>query len=286
MGSPIEKIKELRALTGAGMMDCKRALEANDYDVDKAKDWLREQGITTAAKKSGRIAAEGLTLAKIVDGVAVIVEVNCETDFVSRGDDFKSLVTQIADLLLENKPATKEDADKIIDPLLVERTVRIGEKLSFRRYELFSAEDRAAAYIHMGGTISTVVLLDKQDDELAKGLAMHVAANAPSYITKADISDEELAKEKRIQLELMKNDPKLEGKPEAMLEKIVVGKINKHFSDLVLAEQTYLIDGEKKVSAVLKEKGIKVLRFIRYQVGEGIEKRQDDFASEVLDQIK
>ncbi|HZJ89170.1 MAG TPA: translation elongation factor Ts [Bacilli bacterium] len=286
MSTPIEKIKELRALTGAGMMDCKKALEANDYDVDLAKDWLREQGITTAAKKSGRIAAEGLTVAKIVDGVAVIVEVNCETDFVSRGDDFKNLVNEIADILLSKKPATKEDADKLIDPLLVERTVRIGEKLSFRRFEVFTVKDNASAYIHMGGTISSVVLLEKQDDELAKGLAMHVAANSPSYITKDDISEEEYAKEKRIQLELTKNDPKLEGKPEQLLERIVTGKISKHFSDLVLADQTYLIDGEAKVSAVLKAKANKVLHFVRYQVGEGIERRQEDFASEVLDQIK
>ncbi len=286
MSSPIKKIQELRALTGAGMMDCKRALEANDYDVDRAKDWLREQGITTAAKKSGRIAAEGLTVAKIVDGNGVIVEVNCETDFVSRGKDFPALVDEIVDLLLKNKPVTKEDADALVNPLLVEATVKIGEKLSFRRFELFEVSDRAAAYIHMGGTIATLVLLEKKDDELAKGLAMHVAANAPSYITKNDIRQDELDKEKHIQMELAKNDPKLADKPAAMLEKILAGKINKHFSDLVLVDQTYLIDGDKKVSVVLSESSNKVLRFVRYQVGEGIERRKDDFASEVLEQIK
>ena len=189
MASLIDKIKELRELTGAGMMDCKKALVENGEDVDKAKDWLREQGITTAAKKSGRIAAEGLALAKIKDGLAVIVEVNCETDFVSRGDDFRALVNTVLDLLLKHKPKTKEAADAIINPLLVEATVKIGEKLSFRRFELVKVEDRGATYIHMGGKIATLVLLDKKNEELAHGLTMHVAANSPSYITTDDITE-------------------------------------------------------------------------------------------------
>lgn len=282
----IEKIKLLRELTGAGMMDCKKALQENGEDVDKAKDWLREKGITTAAKKSGRIAAEGLSFAKISDGYAAIVEVNSETDFVSRGDAFKALVEEVLDLLLEKKPATKEEADAIINPLIVEATVKIGEKLSFRRFEVIKAGNNAATYIHMGGKIATVVLLDKEDHELAHGLAMHVAANNPSYITAKDISQAEYDHEKHIQLELAKNDPKLADKPVAMLEKILEGKIKKHFSDLVLVDQTYLMDDSKKVDAVLKEKGINVLKFVRFQVGEGIEKRQEDFASEVLGQIK
>ncbi|MDY0214471.1 MAG: translation elongation factor Ts [Bacilli bacterium] len=282
----IEKIKLLRELTGAGMMDCKKALQENGEDVDKAKDWLREKGITTAAKKSGRIAAEGLSFAKISDGYAAIVEVNSETDFVSRGDAFKALVEEVLDLLLAKKPATKEEADAIINPLIVEATVKIGEKLSFRRFEVIKAGNNAATYIHMGGKIATVVLLDKEDHELAHGLAMHVAANNPSYITAKDISQAEYDHEKHIQLELAKNDPKLADKPVAMLEKILEGKIKKHFSDLVLVDQTYLMDDSKKVDAVLKEKGINVLKFVRFQVGEGIEKRQEDFASEVLGQIK
>ena len=153
--SLIDKIKELRELTGAGMMDCKKALLANDENVEKAKDWLREQGITTAAKKSGRIAAEGLALAKIVDGVAGIVEVNSETDFVSRGDAFKALVNEILDLLIKEKPATKEAADLLVEPLIVNATVKIGEKLSFRRFDVFPVGARGASYIHMGGKIAT-----------------------------------------------------------------------------------------------------------------------------------
>lgn len=282
----IEKIKELRELTGAGMMDCKKALQENGEDVEKAKDWLREKGITTAAKKSGRIAAEGLAFAKVANGVAAIVEVNSETDFVSRGDAFKALVEEVLDVILANKPATKEAADALIEPLIVSATVKIGEKLSFRRFDVVEAGANAASYIHMGGKIATLVVLEKADQELAHGLAMHVAANNPSYITSLDIKQDEYDHEKHIQLELAKNDPKLADKPLAMLEKILEGKIKKHFSDLVLADQTYLMDDSKKVEAVLKEKGNKVLKFVRFQVGEGIEKRQEDFASEVLGQIK
>lgn len=286
MASLIDKIKELRELTGAGMMDCKKALVENGEDVDKAKDWLREQGITTAAKKSGRIAAEGLALAKIEDGYAAIVEVNCETDFVSRGDDFKALVNTVLDLLLKHKPANKEAADAIINPLLVEATVKIGEKLSFRRFELVKVEDRGATYIHMGGKIATVVLLDKKNDELAHGLTMHIAANSPSYITTDDITEEDYNHERGIQLEITKNDPRLADKPEKMLKNIVEGKIRKYFSDLVLAEQTYLMDDTKKVGQALKDLDNKVLVMFRYQVGEGIEKRQEDFTAEVFGQIK
>lgn len=282
----IEKIKLLRELTGAGMMDCKKALQENGEDVEKAKDWLREKGITTAAKKSGRIAAEGLAFAKVANGVAAIVEVNSETDFVSRGDAFKALVDEVLDVVLAKQPATKEAADALIEPLIVQATVKIGEKLSFRRFDVVKAGDNAASYIHMGGKIATLVVLEKADQELAHGLAMHVAANNPSYITTADIKPAEYDHEKHIQLELAKNDPKLADKPVAMLEKILEGKIKKHFSDLVLVEQTYLMDDSKKVEAVLKEKGNKVLKFVRFQVGEGIEKRQEDFASEVLGQIK
>ena len=284
--SLIDKIKELRELTGAGMMDCKKALVANDEDVEKAKDWLREQGISTEAKKSGRIAAEGLTLAKIDNGVGAIVEVNCETDFVSRGDDFKALVETILDLIIREKPASKADADKLVDPLIVNATVKIGEKLSFRRFEVVEVGAKAETYIHMGGKIATLVLLAKQDDELAHGLAMHIAANSPNYINDSDIPASDYDHEKHIQLELAKNDPNLADKPVAMLEKILEGKIKKHFSDLVLADQAYLLDDTQKVGAVLKAKANSVVQFVRYQVGEGIEKRQEDFASEVLGQIK
>lgn len=284
--SLIDKIKELRELTGAGMMDCKKALVANGEDVEKAKDWLREQGITTAAKKSGRIAAEGLALAKIVNGVAGIVEVNSETDFVSRGDAFKALVEEVLDLLIKERPATREAADALVDPLIVNATVKIGEKLSFRRYDVFEVGARGASYIHMGGKIATLVELGAADEELAHGLSMHIAANSPIYILENDIPAADYDHEKHIQIELAKKDPKLADKTDEMLEKILGGKIKKHFSDLVLVDQTYLMDDSQKVGGVLKSKNNKVVKFVRYQVGEGIEKKVEDFASEVLVQIK
>lgn len=287
MASLIELIKELREVTGAGMMDCKRALVENDNDINKAKDWLREKGITTAAKKSSRVAAEGLTYAVKAKTHSIILEINSETDFVSRSEKFINLVHEIGDLLLAKAPETKEAADELVNPLITTATVSIGEKLSFRRYQLIKAnEDNVSAYIHMGGKISTILVLEKADSELAKGLAMHVTANAPQYISTENIGKGEIEHEKHIQLEAAKNDEKLAGKPEAMLLKIVEGKVQKTFAESTLLEQVYLIDGETKVSKVLKDKGNKVLTFVRFQVGEGIEKRQDDFASEVLNSIK
>ncbi len=287
MASLIELIKILRETTGAGMMDCKKALQETNNDVEAAKDWLREKGITTAAKKQARIAAEGLTIAKMSDTHAVIAEVNCETDFVTRGDDFVALVNNVADVLLAKLPATKEAADDIIQPLLVEATVKIGEKLSFRRFELIEVEPtNAFTYMHMGGKISSLVVLDKANEDLARGLAMHIAANAPRYININDVSEEEVQHEKAIQLEAAKNDEKLANKPAAMLEKIIEGKVRKTFAEVALLEQVYLLDGTNKVAEVLKTDANRVKVFYRFQVGEGIEKKKDDFATEVLEASK
>lgn len=281
--STLELIKVLRETTGAGMMDCKKALQETNNDLEAAKDWLREKGITTAAKKQARIAAEGLTVAKVAAKHSVILELNCETDFVARGEAFIDLLNQLADLLLEKVPANKEEADKLIDPLLVEATVKIGEKLSFRRFELVEVCDcKVSAYIHMGGKISTLVVLDKPNAELAKGLAMHIAANAPRYINLSDVSEDEISHEKAIQFEAAKNDEKLVGKPQAMLEKIIDGKVRKTFAEVALLEQIYLLDGVTKISDVLKQNGNSVVSFFRFQVGEGIEKKKDDFAAEVM----
>lgn len=287
MANLIELIKILRETTGAGMMDCKKALQETNNDVEAAKDWLREKGITTAAKKQARIAAEGLTLAKVEGNHAVILELNCETDFVARGDAFVELVNKIADLLLTELPATKEAAEALVNPILVEATVKIGEKLSFRRFELIEVDAaKAHAYIHMGGKISSLVVLEKADEDLARGLAMHIAANAPRFINLSDVSAEELEHEKNIQLEAAKNDEKLAGKPLAMLEKIIDGKVRKVFADVTLLEQVYLLDGVNKVADVLKTAGNSVKVFYRYQVGEGIEKKKDDFAAEVMSQVQ
>lgn len=272
------------------MMDCKKALEDNELDLEKATDYLREKGIAKAAKKSERVAAEGLTNVRICISCAkaIVYEVNCETDFVARGDGFKELVQETAKAVLHNEPKTIEEAREMTHELFTNATVKIGEKLDFRRFEILHKGEGQiiGSYIHMGGKISVAVLLDKEDQELADNLAMHIAANAPIYLTKEAIPLEEKEKETAIQLELMKGDPKLAGKPLEMLKKIVEGKVNKILFEAVLSEQTYLLDETKTVGQVLLEHGAKVLKMVRFQVGEGIEKRNDDFADEVMNQIK
>lgn len=288
MASMIELIKELRDRTGAGMMDCKRALEANNQDVDKAIDWLREKGIAKAQAKASRIAAEGLAATKVDGNKAVIAEVNCETDFVSKGDKFHKLVEDVLDVTLKKEPACINCAKDATAQLFTDATVSMGEKLDYRRFEIVkkSAEQSFGAYVHMGGKIAVLVLIDKKDDELAKGLAMHIAANNPSYITEEDVPAEAIEHERSIQLELMKQDEKLANKPAEMLAQIATRKVQKVLSESTLVDQDYLLDGEKKVGQVLKEKSAKVVKFIRFAVGEGIEKRVDNFAEEVMQQVK
>ena len=288
--SLIDLIKILRDRTGAGLMDCKAALLNNDQDLDKANDWLREKGLAKAAKKADRIAAEGLALVKSCDcGKTVVVEVNCETDFVSKGDAFKELVNAVADVLLTKNPATLDEAKELTKDLFTDATVKMGEKFDLRRFEVLEkGANYISTYIHMGGKIGVAVVLDKEDAELGKGLAMHIAANNPKYLSKDEIDPSLIAHETEVQMNTAKNDPKLAGKPEAMLAKIIEGKVNKYFSEMLLAEQIYLMDEtqSKKVGQVLAEKGVKVFKFVRYQVGEGIEKRKDDFAAEVMAQAK
>ena len=287
MPSMIELIKELRDRTGAGMMDCKRALEANDSDVDKAIDWLREKGIAKAQAKASRIAAEGLAAVVVEGNKAIILEVNCETDFVAKGERFHKLTDDCAKDTLAKGYKSVEEAKEGVAQLFAEATVAMGEKLDYRRFEIVekSAEQGFGSYIHMGGKIATLVVLAKEDAELAKGLAMHIAANAPKYVAQEDIPADVIAHEKAIALENMKNDPKMAGKPEAMLNGIADGKVKKLLAESVLGAQVYLIDGEKSVAQILKEKGNNVVKFIRFAVGEGIEKRKDDFAAEVMSQI-
>ena len=288
MAVNVELIKILRDRTGAGIMDCKNALAACENDVDKACDWLREKGIAKQAKKADRIAAEGLVLVHNCEkcGKASVVEVNCETDFVSKADPFRDLVNACAETVLKENCKTVEEAVEKTAPLFTDATVKLGEKLSFRRFEVVEpkGEEKVYSYIHMGGKIGVLVLLAKEDAELGKGLAMHIAANNPKFVHFADIPAAQIENEKNIQIEACKNDPKLAGKPEVALKKIVEGKVNKFFSESVLDEQSYLLDPEKTVAQVLKEKGNSVVKFIRYQVGEGIEKRQENFAEEVAKQ--
>ena len=287
----IDLIKQLRDRTGAGLMDCKAALLNNDEDLDKATDWLREKGLAKAAKKADRIAAEGLALTKTCEkcGKTVILEVNCETDFVAKGDAFKELVENVAGEILKNEPKDVETAKELTTALFTDATVKMGEKFDLRRFEVIEKGNNFVyTYIHMGGKIAVVVVLDKDDAELGKGLAMHIAANNPSYLDTNAIGADAIEHETKIQLEAAKQDPKLAGKPEEMLKKIIGGKVNKYFAEMVLVEQPYLLDTEsgKKVGQVLQEKKTNVIKYVRYQVGEGIEKRKDDFASEVMSQVK
>ena len=288
MANIIELIKVLRDRTGAGMMDCKKALLENDCDVEKSCEWLREKGIAKAAKKSSRIAAEGATSVKLAGDAAVILEVNSETDFVAKSDPFKALVNETADILLNEKPACINCAKKATEELYTNATVKIGEKLDLRRFELLTKTDAQTfgGYVHMGGKISTLLLIDGNiSQEDANGLAMHVAANAPLYISTADIPAAEVEKETNIQLESAKQDPKLTGKPEEMLKKIIAGKVSKYFSESVFVEQEYLMAPGVKVGQWLKEHGVKVVKMIRFMTGEGIEKREDNFAEEVAKQM-
>ena len=288
MASMIELIKELRDRTGAGMMDCKKALEASNSDVEKAIDWLREKGIAKAQANASRIAAEGLAGVVVKGDKAIIAEVNCETDFVSKGEKFHKLVDDTMEVTLSKGCKSIEEAKEATKSLFTDATVSMGEKLDYRRFDVVtkSGSQEFGSYIHMGGKIATLVLLDKQDAELAKGLAMHIAANAPKYVSEADIPADVIEHEKAIAFETAKADPKLAGKPEAMLQGIVSGKVKKVLSESILLSQAYLLDGEKSVAQVLKEKGTNVIKFVRYAVGEGIEKRQDNFAEEVMKEVK
>lgn len=289
--SMIELIKALRERTGAGMMDCKKALESSNMDLDKACDWLREKGIAKAAKKAAtRIAAEGLTLVKLdaTGTKAVILEINCETDFVAKGDAFKQLINDVAQLLLEKEPRCINCAKELVADLFTDATVKIGEKLDLRRFEILKKADNQSFgyYIHMGGKVSAIVLLDEDKPEIAKDLSIHIAANKPLYMFKEDIPADVLAHEKEVQMEVSKNDPKLAGKPEAALAKIIEGKVNKIFAESILAEQEYLMDDTMTVGTYLKQNHLNLVKFVRYGVGEGIEKRQDNFVEEVMNQAK
>ena len=287
--SLIDLIKVLRDRTGAGLMDCKGALLANDCDLDKASDWLREKGLAKAAKKADRIAAEGLALAVKCPkcGKTVVLEVNCETDFVAKGDAFRQLVEDVANVILKNEPKDVEAAKALTQDLFTDATVKMGEKFDLRRFTIIAQEENViGTYIHMGGKIAVAVSLEKGSEELAHDLAMHIAANNPQYLSMADVPAEAKEHELSIQKEAAKTDEKLANKPAPVLEKILEGKINKYFSEMTLEAQPFLKDDSKTVGQLLSEKGAKVLMFVRYQVGEGIEKRKDDFAAEVMSQAK
>jgi len=289
--SMINSIKILRDRTGAGMMDCKKALEENKGDIEKSIEWLRTKGIAKASAKSTRVAAEGLTTIKVCDckcgNKAVIVEVNSETDFVSRSDSFKTLVDEIGALIIKKAPKTLDEAIAVTNTLITDATVKIGEKLSLRRFEIVEKtdDDSFGIYLHMGGKIGVLLVAKNANAEDLKGVAMHIAANAPLYVRITDIPKDVRETEARVQKELALKDEKITSKPKDLQEKIIASKIDSVLGETVLYEQGYILtDGKEKVGKVLNNKKMEVVSFIRYKVGEGIEKREENFAEEVMKQ--
>ena len=284
-------VKELRERTGAGMMDCKKALVATEGDMEKAIDFLREKGLSQAAKKAGRVAAEGAVVAHVTeDGkVGAIVEVNCETDFVGQNENFQALAKSIAALIVETNPADVETLlaseldGKAVKDVVTEAIAKIGENISVRRFVRFeSAEGKIYSYIHAGGKIGVLVDMKGGDLDLGKDIAMQVAAANPQYLDRTEVPASELEHEKDILTEQARN----EGKPEKIIEKMVLGRINKYYKDVCLVDQEFIKDGDLTISKLLKSKNAEVARFARFQLGEGIEKKQENFAEEVAAFIK
>lgn len=284
-------VKELREMTGVGMMDAKKALVEVEGDMGKAVDLLREKGMAKAAKKNDRIAAEGLASVAVKGNTAAIVEVNSETDFVSKNEMFQDLVKEIAELVAENKPADMEAAMKIktdkgtIESDLIEATQVIGEKISFRRFEVVEKDDNAAfgGYLHMGGRIAVLTVLDGTTDEtVARDVAMHVAAINPRYVNESQIPEAELEHEKTVLTEQALN----EGKPANIVEKMVEGRLKKFKAEIALVDQPFVKDPDMTVEKYVASKGATVKTFVRFEVGEGIEKREDNFVEEVMSQVK
>jgi elongation factor Ts len=294
MSDMINLIKQLRDRTGAGLMDCKKALLENNNNVDAACDWLREKGIAKQAKKaSTRIAAEGIAWVLAEGNKAAIIEVNSETDFVANSDPFRALVKEVNSLVLANAPKTLDEAKELknadgksIADLFVDATVKLGEKLDFRRFEVVEKADDEVfgPYIHMNGKIATLVVLKGGNAEVANGVALNVCSNNPAYVNETDIPAEVIAKETAVQKEAANNDPSFAKKPAAIQDKIIAGKVNKVLFDSVLVDEPFIFDDSKTVGQYLKENNACVVKTVRYAVGEGIEKRQDDFAAEVAAQ--
>ena len=283
-------VKTLREKTGAGMLDCKKALEENQGDMDKAIDWLREKGISKAAKKSDRIAAEGLAQIFVDGNRALVVEVNSETDFVAKNDEFKNLVNTIGNALVNSDVSTIEEANNLevngttINDLVVAATAKIGEKISFRRFKRIEKTDSQSfgSYIHMGGRIASLVLVDGNNTDAARDVAMHAAAMRPLYLNEASVPTEDLDKEK----EIMRQELLNEGKPADKIENILVGKVRKFYEDVCLENQIYVkAENKETVGKFLDNNKAKLVTMVRYEVGEGMEKRNDNFAEEVMNQV-
>ena len=283
-------VKELRERTGAGMMDCKKALQQTDGNIEAASDYLRENGIAKAAKKAERIAAEGLSYIEVKGNKAVILEINSETDFVAKNEKFVALVKNVADAILAAEPKTLEEALQVeaqggtVEAVINEGIATIGEKLSLRRFEVVSKTDSDAfgAYSHMGGRIGVLTLVEgSTDEEAAKDVAMHIAALAPRYLDESEVPADVLEHEKKVLTEQALN----EGKPANIVEKMIVGRINKFLEEITVVKQKFVKDDSLTVEKFVASKGGKLAKFVRYEVGEGIEKREDNFAEEVMSQV-
>ena len=287
----VSDVKELREKTGAGMMDCKKALEACEGSMDKAVDWLREKGIAKAAKKESRIAAEGLCKIKVEGNTAVMVEVNSETDFVAKNAEFTGFVDYLLDEILKNDVKTNEDVlaikdgEETISDKLVALTAKIGEKLSFRRFEkVTKADDETfGTYTHLGGKIGTIIVVKGANEEVAKDVAMQAAAMSPVALTREGVPAEMVEHEREVVTEQVKNEAV--GKPENIIEKMVNGRIDKFYKEIVLEEQVFIKENKLTVSKYVSDNGGEIKSMVRFAVGEGIEKRQENFADEVMSQI-
>ena len=282
-------VKELREASGAGMLDCKKALEETNGNMEEAINWLREKGISKAAKKQTRIAAEGLAFAKIEGNKAIIVEVNSETDFVAKNEEFKTLVNDIATNVLANDAKDMESAlaietnGKKLEEIITEKVATIGEKLSFRRFKIVEKTDNQifGTYSHMGGKFVTLTVLEGNDEELAKDIAMQAAAMRPLYLNREEVPEEVIEKERAILTEQAEN----EGLDSNKLPMIVNGRINKYYEEICLVDQGFIKENKMKVSKYVESKNSNIISFVRYEVGEGIEKREENFADEVMKQI-
>ena len=283
-------VKELREITGAGMMDCKKALAECNGNMEASIDWLREKGIAKSAKKEARIAAEGLANIYIKDNKAVILEVNSETDFVSKNEEFTGMIDTIGTYILDSDAKTLEDALKVntlegtIEDLIIAKTAKIGEKLSLRRLEVVekNADEVFGSYLHMGGKIAVLTVLKGANESVAKDVAMQAAAMRPSYVFISDVPESVVENERKIQKELAMS----EGKPADIAEKMVEGRIKKYYKEICLAEQPFIKDGDISVADYVKKNNGEIITMIRYEVGEGMEKRNENFADEVMAQVK
>ena len=284
-------VKELREKTGAGMLDCKKALEANEGNIDAAIDWLREKGISKAAKKAERIAAEGLAAIKTEGNIAAIVEVNSETDFVAKNSEFTDMVDAILSAIIASETKTNEDVltlnvdGETVNDLIINKTAKIGEKLSFRRFTRIVKKDSESfgTYIHMGGKIAVLTVVDNASEEVAKEVAMHAAAMRPTYTKSSEVPIDVLDKEKSIMREQLLN----EGKPADRIDGILVGKVKKYYEDVCLENQIFVkAENKETVAQFVANNGGTITTMVRYEVGEGMEKREENFAEEVAKQME